>query len=117
MLDIREPQASTEGETRARPLDAIVVGGGLGGLYALHRLRKLGLTGRVFEAGSGVGGTWFWNRYPGARCDVESMEYPMRSMTICSRNGSGRSGTAPSRRSCATSTTSRTGSICAGTLS
>jgi len=56
-------------------VDAIVVGGGLGGLYALYRLRKLGLTARAFEAGSGVGGTWFWNRYPGARCDVESMEY------------------------------------------
>ena len=55
--------------------DVVVVGGGLGGLYALHRLRGLGLSVRVFEAGSGVGGTWFWNRYPGARCDVESMEY------------------------------------------
>jgi cyclohexanone monooxygenase len=55
--------------------DVVVVGGGLGGLYALHRLRALGLSVRVFEAGSGVGGTWFWNRYPGARCDVESMEY------------------------------------------
>jgi cyclohexanone monooxygenase len=55
--------------------DVVVVGGGLGGLYALHRLRGLGLKVRVFEAGSGVGGTWFWNRYPGARCDVESMEY------------------------------------------
>ena len=55
--------------------DVIVVGGGLGGLYALHRLRRLGLTARAFEAGSGVGGTWFWNRYPGARCDVESLEY------------------------------------------
>jgi cyclohexanone monooxygenase len=55
--------------------DVVVVGAGLGGLYALHRLRALGLTVRVFEAGSGVGGTWFWNRYPGARCDVESMEY------------------------------------------
>ncbi|HEY8289885.1 MAG TPA: NAD(P)/FAD-dependent oxidoreductase, partial [Acetobacteraceae bacterium] len=55
--------------------DVVVVGGGLGGLYALHRLRGLGLTVKVFEAGSGVGGTWFWNRYPGARCDVESMEY------------------------------------------
>ncbi len=53
----------------------VVVGGGLGGLYALHRLRGLGFNVRVFEAGSGVGGTWFWNRYPGARCDVESMEY------------------------------------------
>ena len=58
-----------------RQFDVVVVGGGLGGLYALHRLRGQGLTVRVFEVGSGVGGTWFWNRYPGARCDVESMEY------------------------------------------
>ena len=56
-------------------LDAVVVGAGLGGLYALYRLRQLGLTAIAFEAGSGVGGTWFWNRYPGARCDVESLEY------------------------------------------
>ena len=58
-----------------RGVDAIVVGGGLGGLYALWRLRELGLKAIAFEAGSGVGGTWFWNRYPGARCDVESLEY------------------------------------------
>ena len=56
-------------------LDAIVIGAGLGGLYALHRLRGLGLKVRAYEAGDGVGGTWFWNRYPGARCDVESLEY------------------------------------------
>lgn len=55
--------------------DVIVVGGGLGGLYTLHRMRALGLSVQVFEAGSGVGGTWFWNRYPGARCDIESLEY------------------------------------------
>jgi cyclohexanone monooxygenase len=55
--------------------DAIVVGAGFAGLYALHRLRGLGLKVRVFEAGKDVGGTWFWNRYPGARCDVESLEY------------------------------------------
>src|SRR5690349_18570393 len=55
--------------------DAIVVGAGFAGLAMLHKLRKLGLSARGFEAGSGVGGTWFWNRYPGARCDVESMEY------------------------------------------
>ncbi len=55
--------------------DALIVGGGLAGMYALHRLRGMGLKVRVFEAGSGIGGTWFWNRYPGARCDVESMEY------------------------------------------
>jgi cyclohexanone monooxygenase len=56
-------------------VDAVVVGAGFAGLYALHRLRGLGLSTRVFEAGSGVGGTWFWNRYPGARCDVESLDY------------------------------------------
>ena len=55
--------------------DVIVVGAGLAGLYALHKLRGLGYSVKVFEAGDGVGGTWFWNRYPGARCDVESMEY------------------------------------------
>jgi cation diffusion facilitator CzcD-associated flavoprotein CzcO len=60
---------------RSDGLDVVVVGAGFGGLYALHRLRGLGLSVRVFEAGSGVGGTWFWNRYPGARCDVESLEY------------------------------------------
>ena len=55
--------------------DAVIVGAGLAGLYMLHRLREAGLSARVFEAGSGIGGTWFWNRYPGARCDIESMEY------------------------------------------
>jgi cyclohexanone monooxygenase len=56
-------------------LDLIVVGAGFAGLYMLHRARGLGLAARVFEAGSGVGGTWYWNRYPGARCDIESLEY------------------------------------------
>jgi len=56
-------------------LDAIVVGAGFAGLYSLHKLRQMGLSVRVLEAGSEIGGTWFWNRYPGARCDVESLEY------------------------------------------
>jgi cyclohexanone monooxygenase len=56
-------------------LDVAVVGAGLGGLYAIHRMRGLGFKTRAFEAGSGVGGTWFWNKYPGARCDIESLEY------------------------------------------
>jgi cyclohexanone monooxygenase len=51
------------------------VGAGFAGMYMLHRLRGLGFTARVYEAGGGVGGTWYWNRYPGARCDVESMQY------------------------------------------
>jgi cation diffusion facilitator CzcD-associated flavoprotein CzcO len=55
--------------------DAVVVGAGFAGLYMLYRLRELGLSARVFEAGDGVGGTWYWNRYPGARCDVESLDY------------------------------------------
>ena len=62
-------------DTAPHDLDAVIVGAGFAGLCMLHRLRGLGLSARVFEAGSGVGGTWFWNRYPGARCDVESMEY------------------------------------------
>jgi cyclohexanone monooxygenase len=56
-------------------VDAVVVGAGFAGLYMLHRLRELGLSARVYEAGDGIGGTWYWNRYPGARCDVESMDY------------------------------------------
>lgn len=58
-----------------RRFDAVIVGAGFAGLYMLHRLRKLGLSVRVLEAGSGIGGTWYWNRYPGARCDVESLDY------------------------------------------
>ena len=56
-------------------VDAVIVGAGFSGLYLLHRLRGLGFSTRVFERGGGVGGTWYWNRYPGARCDVESMQY------------------------------------------
>jgi cyclohexanone monooxygenase len=55
--------------------DVVVVGAGFGGLYALYKMRELGLSTRVYEAGTGIGGTWFWNRYPGARCDVESLAY------------------------------------------
>jgi cation diffusion facilitator CzcD-associated flavoprotein CzcO len=56
-------------------VDAVVIGAGFAGLYALHRLRSDGLTVRLFEAADGVGGVWYWNRYPGARCDVESVDY------------------------------------------
>src|SRR6201985_565851 len=55
--------------------DAIVIGAVVSGLYQLYRLRELGLRVRVFEAGTGVGGTWYWNRYPGARFDSESYSY------------------------------------------
>ena len=56
-------------------LDAVVVGAGFSGLYMLHRLRERGLSVQGFEAGTDVGGTWYWNRYPGARCDSESLSY------------------------------------------
>lgn len=56
-------------------IDCVVVGAGFGGLYMLHELRKAGFSAQGFERGADVGGTWFWNRYPGARCDVESFDY------------------------------------------
>ena len=60
---------------KSRSVDVVVVGAGFSGLYLNHRLRNEGYSLRVFERGDGVGGTWYWNRYPGARCDVESMQY------------------------------------------
>jgi cyclohexanone monooxygenase len=60
--------------TRAA-FDVVIVGAGFGGMYMLHRMRQLGLTTRVYDTATGVGGTWYWNRYPGARCDIESMQY------------------------------------------
>lgn len=55
--------------------DVVIVGAGFAGMYMLHRLRQLGMSVIVFEAGDDVGGTWYWNRYPGARCDAESLAY------------------------------------------
>lgn len=62
-------------QTVAPDMDAIVIGAGFAGLYMLYKLRELGLSAQAFERGDNVGGTWYWNRYPGARCDVESMQY------------------------------------------
>src|SRR6266436_7075781 len=62
--------------TDQRPdFDVVIVGAGFSGLQMLQHVRDLGLSVRVFEAGGDVGGTWYWNRYPGARCDAESLEY------------------------------------------
>ena len=60
---------------RGPDLDAVVVGAGFAGLYMLHALRKAGFKARVFDAAPEVGGTWYWNRYPGCRCDIESVQY------------------------------------------
>jgi cation diffusion facilitator CzcD-associated flavoprotein CzcO len=62
-------------ESTAEKVDVVVVGAGFAGMYAVVKLRGLGLSVQGFEAGGDVGGTWYWNRYPGARCDIESMEY------------------------------------------
>ena len=66
---------SISDSAQATQVDVVVVGAGFAGLYALHKLRSQGLTVRVFEAAPDVGGTWYHNRYPGARCDVESVDY------------------------------------------
>ncbi len=73
----RSSEDRSEAEIRSdqRVLDVVIVGAGFAGMYMLHRARGQGLRARVYEAGTGVGGTWYWNRYPGARCDVESVEY------------------------------------------
>ncbi len=101
----------------AQDYDAIIIGAGMSGLYQLYRLRELGMRVRVFEAGTGVGGTWYWNRYPGARFDSESYSYSYSFSGNCWRNGTGRSTSPANRRPSAISTTSPTGSTCAATSS
>ena len=70
-----ESVAPAQRTTSVRMLDAVVVGAGFAGLYALHRLRRQGLSVQVYEQGEDVGGTWYWNRYPGARVDFEGTDY------------------------------------------
>ncbi len=65
----------SQSNQHSKSIDAVIVGAGFAGIYMLHKLRQQGLEARVIEAGSGVGGTWYWNRYPGARCDIPSMQY------------------------------------------
>ena len=69
------PELLRVGASLPTQCDVVIVGAGFSGLYMLHRLRQLGFDAHAIEAGESVGGTWYWNRYPGARCDVESIEY------------------------------------------
>jgi cation diffusion facilitator CzcD-associated flavoprotein CzcO len=69
------PETPASAAGRSGAYDVIIIGAGISGMYQLHRVRELGLSVRVFEAGAGVGGTWYWNRYPGARFDSESWTY------------------------------------------
>lgn len=70
-----QQQSIAEGRSTATTFDAIVIGAGIAGLYMLYQLRAIGLSARVYEAAKGVGGTWYWNRYPGCRCDCPSVYY------------------------------------------
>ena len=70
-----QPAGSAIQTERDAAPDAVVVGAGFGGLYMLHKLRTLGFRARVIEAADDVGGTWYWNRYPGARCDITTADY------------------------------------------
>jgi len=93
-------------------LDAVVIGAGFAGLYMVHRLREQGFSVHGFEQGDGVGGTWYWNRYPGARCDSEIMYYSFSFLPTWNRSGRSPSGTRRSRRSCATWRRWPAGSTC-----
>jgi len=70
-----QPDGAVGAHDRGSAPDAVVVGAGFAGLYMLHKLRTLGLSARLIEAADDVGGTWYWNRYPGARCDITTADY------------------------------------------
>ena len=65
----------TDGDQAGLDVDVVVVGAGMAGLYLLHEFRSIGVTAVALDAASDVGGTWYWNRYPGARCDIQSLDY------------------------------------------
>ena len=69
------PAVADRQDTAAATYDAIIIGAGFSGIYQLYRLRQLGMKVRLFEDGADLGGTWYWNRYPGARFDSESWSY------------------------------------------
>ncbi|HST44115.1 MAG TPA: NAD(P)-binding protein, partial [Luteimonas sp.] len=71
---MRNPSTAARGD-RPTEVDVAVVGAGFSGLYLLHKLRGLGFSVLVLEAADDVGGTWYWNRYPGARCDIPTTDY------------------------------------------
>ena len=84
-------------------VDAVIIGAGFSGMYQLLSLRdKLGLSARVLEAAGGVGGTWYWNRYPGARCDSESHSYSYYFSKELLQDGIGQNATRNSLKSCVT---------------
>ncbi|MEM7537333.1 MAG: NAD(P)/FAD-dependent oxidoreductase [Chloroflexota bacterium] len=75
MAAVMEQNTSTQLDMSIKSFDVLIVGAGISGMYMLYKMRELGFSTRVLEKGGGVGGTWYWNRYPGARCDTDTMEY------------------------------------------
>src|SRR3979409_2289155 len=73
--EVVAPRALETPSGGAQQVDVAVVGAGFAGLYLLHRLRKAGFTTVALEEADDVGGTWYWNRYPGARCDIQTIDY------------------------------------------
>ena len=69
-----EVTGTSDNKKAAEALEVLVVGAGFGGMYMLHKLREMGFSVKAFDRAKGVGGTWYWNRYPGARCDVVSLD-------------------------------------------
>ena len=97
------PNASASQTIRhaVQEVDVAVVGAGFAGLYLLHRLRRAGFTAVGLDAADDVGGTWYWNRYPGARCDIQTTDYSYTFDPALEAPGNGRRNTPPSPRSCA----------------
>ncbi|MFM9927637.1 NAD(P)/FAD-dependent oxidoreductase [Variovorax sp. H27-G14] len=75
MPELKPSSSQAQADPQAQRLDVIIVGGGFGGMYAVHKFNKLGLKLQAFESGGDVGGVWYWNRYPGARVDLPSIDY------------------------------------------
>jgi len=116
-MDTRVAANGDVAAAEAPDLDAIVIGAGVAGLYQLYRLRDLGLRLRAFEAGAAVGGTWYWNRYPGARFDSESHTYGYSFSKELLKIGIGANVLHRSLRPSAISIMSPTSSTCAATSS
>ena len=76
--NLTQPASTADRTDRSSAPDVVVVGAGFAGLYMLHKLRTLGFSARVVEAADDVGGTWYWNRYPGARCDITTADYTLQ---------------------------------------
>ena len=115
-MDTAAAAIANAGVSRHLDFDAVVIGAGVTGLYQLYRLRELGLRVRTFEAASGVGGTWYWNRYPGARFDSESWTYGYAfSQELLDEWDWSEHFSLPNPRTSGISTMSPTSSTCAGT--